>query len=194
VPAPFISKSAVFEFSVLYFLKSSGVESAHPGKGGSTMPSKISLAAISAAILIAAAVASPAANAAFPDDPCALLTPAQISAAVGVQVSAGVPTSNKHTCTWTATTHAPNSTKFVTLFFQPADTFESSKGKAMGGVVVTPVSGLGEDAFYMGVATNIFLFVKKGTVSFKVSVYADIPLDKKESMEKTLAQQVVSKL
>jgi hypothetical protein len=46
----------------------------------------------------------------------------------------------------------------------------------------------------MAVATNAFLFVKKGSVSFKVSVYADIPVDKKESMEKTLAQQVVSKL
>jgi hypothetical protein len=158
------------------------------------MPSKITLAAVSVAFLIAPAIASPSASAAFPDDPCALLTPAQVSAAVGVQVSAGVPTSNKHTCTWTATTHAPNSAKFVTLFFQPADTFESSKGKAMGGVVVTPVSGLGEDAFYMGVATNVFLFVKKGSVSFKVSVYADIPVDNKQSMEKTLAQQVVSQL
>ena len=42
--------------------------------------------------------------------------------------------------------------------------------------------------------SNVGLIVKKGTVAFKVAVYGDLPMGKKQAMQKTLAQQVVSKL
>jgi hypothetical protein len=51
-----------------------------------------------------------------------------------------------------------------------------------------------DDAYYLGGGKNVGLIVKKGNVSFKVAVYGDSPIEKKEAMEKTLAQQVVSKL
>jgi hypothetical protein len=44
------------------------------------------------------------------------------------------------------------------------------------------------------VGPNVGIIVKKGNVAFKVAVYGDIPIENKQAMEKTLAQQVVSKL
>jgi hypothetical protein len=44
------------------------------------------------------------------------------------------------------------------------------------------------------VGSNVGLIVKKGSVAFKVAVYAHKPIEKKQAMEKALAQQVVSKL
>jgi hypothetical protein len=38
------------------------------------------------------------------------------------------------------------------------------------------------------------LLVKKGNVTFKVAVYVRSPLEQKEAVAKTLAEQVVSKL
>jgi hypothetical protein len=46
----------------------------------------------------------------------------------------------------------------------------------------------------LAVGKNVGLIVKKGNVAFKVAVYDHSPLEKKQAMEKTLAQQVVSKL
>lgn len=161
------------------------------------MPSRISLGTVIAAALIGGAALAPSANAAIPDDACAQLTSAQVSGAVHVPVGAGayVTPSFKRTCTWNATNPVPNSTKAVTLLLQGADAFQA--GKAMGqakSVTVTSVSGVGDDAFYLAVGTQVGLIVKKGNVEFKVAVYADIPLEEKEAMEKTLALQVAAKL
>ena len=53
------------------------------------MHSKNTLGAIIAAIFIIVAAAAPSAVAAPPSDACPLLTPAEISAVVGVSVGAG---------------------------------------------------------------------------------------------------------
>ena len=42
--------------------------------------------------------------------------------------------------------------------------------------------------------SNVGLIVKKGNVAFMVAVYGDLLIEKKPAIEKTLAQQVVSKL
>jgi hypothetical protein len=59
---------------------------------------------------------------------------------------------------------------------------------------VTSVSGLGDDAYYLAAGNYAALFVKKGNVEFKVAVYGGAPLEQKEAVAKTLAEQVVSKL
>jgi len=61
-------------------------------------------------------------------------------------------------------------------------------------IVVTSVTGLGDDAYYLAVGSNVGLIVKKGNIAFKVAVYASSPLDKKQALQKTLAQQVLSSL
>ncbi len=59
---------------------------------------------------------------------------------------------------------------------------------------MTAVTGLGDDAYYLGMGSTEGLFVKKGQHAFKLAVYTTLPLEKKRDMEKALAQQVLSKL
>lgn len=158
------------------------------------MPSKISLGAVIAATFIAGAATAPA-NAAPPDDACSLLTQAQVSAAVSASVGAGAYQGTyKKTCTWNAVSPATKSAKWVTLMLEDLDAYQAGKQAPVKAIVVTPISRIGDDAYYLAVGPNVGLIVKKGNVAFKVAVYGDIPMENKQAMEKTLAQQVVSKL
>jgi hypothetical protein len=158
------------------------------------MPSKISLGAVIAAIFIAGAATAPA-NPAPPDDACSLLTQAQVSAAVSVSVGAGAYQGTyKKTCTWNAVSPATKSAKYVTLMLEGVDAYQAGKLAPVKTIVITRISGIGDDAYYLAVGPNVGLIVKKGNVAFKVAVYGDIPIENKQVMEKTLAQQVVSKL
>ncbi len=160
------------------------------------MFSKITVALAIAAIFIFISAAAPSANAAPPDDACALLTTAQVSAAAGVPMKDGqyVTPTKKETCTWTATKPAEKSTKLVTLMIEGLDMFQSTRTSLVKTIVVTPVSGLGDEARYVTLSTNVVLHVKKGSVALRITVYADLPVETKQAMEKTLAQQIVSKL
>jgi hypothetical protein len=147
-------------------------------------------------ILMCGAAWVPAANAALPGDACALLTSAQIGAALGVPVAAGayVTPTFKKTCTWNATTAAGG---YVTLMLQDVGGFEG--GKKLGqmastNISITSISGVGDDAYYLAVGDQVGLIVKKGNSAFKVAVYAHMPIESKQAKEKTLAQQVVSGL
>lgn len=164
-------------------------------KGVYDMPLKASVGAVLAEGLMMGAIMVPSANA-VSDDACSLLTQAQVSAAVSISVSAGqyvTPTFQK-TCTWNATNAVAQATKFVTLMLEGLDAFQAGKAAPVKTIVVTLVSGIGDDAYYLAVGTNVGLIVKKGNVAFKIAVYGDIPIAKKQSMEKTLAQQIVSQL
>ena len=156
------------------------------------MPSKISLGAVIAAIFIVGAAMAPSANAAPADDACSLLTQAQVSAALGASVGAGsyVTPTFKKTCTWTVAGGA----EYVTLMLEGLDAYQAGKLAPVKTIVVTSISGIGDDAYYLAVGNNVGLIVKKGNVAFKIAVYGDLPIEKKQAMEKTLAQHVVSKL
>lgn len=136
------------------------------------------------------AVAVPASQAQSAADACSLLSQAQVSAAVGAQVSAGqyVTPTFKATCTWTA----PG--KIVTLMTESVNTYDTAKAHPLAGFQVTPASGTGDDAYYVTIGTMVSLFTKKGNVAFKTSVYSQLPVDMLRSMEKALAQQVASEL
>jgi hypothetical protein len=160
------------------------------------MSLKTVVGVVLAAIVILASAAAPSAKAAPPDDACALLTTAQVSAAARVPMKDGqyVTPAKKETCTWSATKPAEKSTKIVTLFLEGLNIFQAGKTPHLNSVIVTPVSGLGDEAYYVTISTNVVLHVKKGNATFRVSVYADLPNEAKQAMEKTLAQQVLSKL
>lgn len=147
------------------------------------------------AICIFAAAVTPSANAAPPDDACSLLTQAQVSAALGVSVGAGtyVTPTFKKTCTWNATTAGGGT---VTLNLQSLAQYEAAKKSASYGnsVSATSIGGIGDEAYYFGVNAIVSLIAKKGSVAFKVAVYAHIPVEKRQAAEKTLALQVLSKL
>jgi len=160
------------------------------------MRSNIIRVAIISAILISSATFAPSAKAAPANDACALLTPAQVSAAAGVPVKDGeyVTPTKKETCTWTAAKPAEKLPKMVTLFLEGLPMFQASGKPLVKTIIVTPVSGLGDEAFFVTMSTNVMLHVKKGNVALRVTVYADMPVEAKQAMEKTLAQQALSKL
>ena len=154
--------------------------------------------AVSAALFsLCAAAMPPAARA--DTDACKLLTAAQVGAAVGVPVGAGThvtPTFVK-TCTWTPSGNS--SVKAVTLYMQTAAAYDGGKRMAAemaaaskGGAVKH--ASVGDDAYYFVAGTQVGLLVKKGGVSFKTTVYATLPVDKKEAMELKLAKAVLPKL
>ncbi len=130
------------------------------------------------------------------EDACALLTSAQVGAALGVSVGVGshVAPTFKKTCTWNATASDGG---FVTLMLQDPGGFEG--GKQLGQmasktVSLTSISGVGDDAYYLAVGEQVGLVVKKGNAVFKVAVYAHMPLKDKEAKERSLAQQVLVRL
>jgi hypothetical protein len=161
------------------------------------MISATSRAILVLSILVCGAACATTANAAPPGDACALLTPAQVGAALGVPVAAGtyVTPTFKKTCTWNATTAGSG---YVTLMLQDVGAFESGKQlssmAAATKMVVTPIGGVGDDAYYLALGDQVGFIVKKGNATFKVAVYAHIPIESKQAKEKTLAQQVVSGL
>jgi hypothetical protein len=133
-------------------------------------------------------------------DACTLLTSVQVGAAVGVSVGAGkhvTPTYVK-TCTWAAS--GKSDVKFVTLYLQTAAAYDGGKqmagqmAAASNGKGAVKPAGVGEDGYFFVTGDQVGLLVKKGDNSFKVAVYATLPVDRKEAMELTLAKEVLAKL
>jgi len=173
------------------------------------MNSKSSMAAILGAIFILAGGSSRAAYAAPPTDACTVLTPARVSAILGASVSADKeppspfpgshPTSHP-TCWWSQPGVSIMTSKraFLDIFgpigrFSPVDRFNNGK-TPVHGVTKTPISGIGDDAYYItsgGLGTG--LNVRKGSSAFQIRVYG-FSLDQIKAMEKTLAQDVLAKL
>ena len=132
-------------------------------------------------------------------DACNVLTVAQVGAAVGVAVSEGkhVTPTFVRTCTWNAS--GKSDVKFVTLYLQTAAAYDG--GKQMASQMANVAKGsavktvaVGDEGYYFVAGDQVGLLVKKGGVSFKIAVYATLPVDKKEAMELTLANDALTKL
>lgn len=122
--------------------------------------------------------------------PCSLLTSAQVTAAVGVSVGAAQPIANTG-CQWSA----PH--MLVTVSLWDGNTWDKMK-TPVPGMNRTPVSGLGDDAFYttMGPASGkqfATLSIKKGSTAYLIKVYGP-SVTEQMSMEKTLAGNVLAHL
>ncbi|CAM5616339.1 hypothetical protein [Rhodanobacter lindaniclasticus] len=129
-------------------------------------------------------------------DACALLTAAQVGTAVGVPVAAGThvtPTFTR-TCTWQA---SGANVKYVTLYLQTAAAYDG--GKQMSAEMTAAGAGVktaevGDDAYFFVAGKQVGLLVRKGDASFKVAVYATLPVAQKETMELALAKEALAKL
>jgi hypothetical protein len=122
--------------------------------------------------------------------PCSLLTSAQVTSAVGVNVGSAQPIANTG-CSWTA----PH--LIVTVSLWDGNKWDQMK-TPVPGMSRTPVSGLGDDAFYttLGPASGkqiATLSVKKGSTAYLIKVYGPSVTDQM-SMEKTLAGNVLAAL
>jgi hypothetical protein len=135
-------------------------------------------------------------------DACSLLARARVSAVLGVSVSAGqrIPPAGPEICGWSQPSDTNHTGKRVmlTVFgsmgkLTPADRFANGKTPVQG-ITKTPVSGIGDDAYYIttpgfGTALN----VKKGSSVFQIRVYG-FSVDQIKAVEKTLAQDVLGKI
>lgn len=126
-----------------------------------------------------------------PADACGLVTPAQVSAALGASVGPGervVPTSPK-LCGFGG---AGAAKRVVVALITP--TMFAHEKHPLQGIAEEQAPGLGDDAHYMntpGFGTG--LSVLKGGFAFKIRVYG-FPIEQVKAKEKMLARQVLAKL
>ena len=130
-----------------------------------------------------------AAGAQVPSDPCAQLTAAQVSAALGEAVATGQKAGTK-TCSWTA--DKPKH-QIVSLMYSPPGDWNTRKTRPMVGVTKTSVSGVGDEAFAETAANFTTLYVKKKSTIFMVRVYGVPDPGRQLAIEKPLAQAVAAK-
>jgi hypothetical protein len=117
-----------------------------------------------------------------PVAPCALLTQAQVNAALGV--TAGPGQGSAKLCRW-GEPGAAGARKAVVVTLQDAQAFAFAKA---------PSSGIGDDAVYVTITgVTSTLTVKKGDVYFEVHVYGLADAETK-AVEKTIALDVITKL
>jgi hypothetical protein len=131
----------------------------------------------------------PGANAALHVDPCSLLTTAQVSSAIGGTAQAGKPISTTG-CSWSST--APKA--MITISFDNLSTFANLKAASSPVVVKTPISGVGDDAFYNTMGPMTTLTVKKGATYFVVRVYGITDPAKQKDIEKTLGAAAAARM
>jgi hypothetical protein len=122
----------------------------------------------------------------------------QVSEALGIPVDAGKPISGPASCQWFGKGRFATLTLTQPLGGKSAlDRFNAAKASTLAGVTKEPVSGVGDEAFYVFFSgTNragLGLSVRKGASPFEVRVYG-FDLDKAKPVAKTLAQSVAGKL
>jgi hypothetical protein len=136
-------------------------------------------------------------TAAAPAVACELLTQARVSAALGVEVGAGTPIARPGTCQWAGKGKIATLTITQTLAGKsPVEQFNTGKTSTRLGITTEPVSGVGDDAFYVYYANTTRagagIVVRKGDSTFEVRVYG-FPLDEGKTVGKSLAQDVAGK-
>jgi hypothetical protein len=161
------------------------------------MPSKAMIPLLAGAVFLLGACHSSAPKPAAPvSDACEVLTPAEVSAALGVPIDPGrhVPASSKIMCGWAQTgLSGEPATKIVLNFTTPAY-FQKEK-LAGGNVVVTLASGIGDEAFYVTSEFGTSLFVRKGDTVIGFSIRdKSLPKDQVMAKERDLGLKAAARL
>jgi hypothetical protein len=158
------------------------------------MPSRSTIAAMVAMFVLGVVSASAAASAPH-IDACSVLTQAQVSAVLGVEVKAEhIVPSATNLCGWAPPGGPSINGKKLVLDFKTTQAFEIGK-TPIKSMTKTPVSGIGDDAYYAtarGLGTN--LSVRKGNVAFNIALHGDFPVEQIKAKEKDLALKILSKL
>ena len=141
------------------------------------------------------AALSSVARAIGPADACALLTRDEVSAALGVTVEAGkrLVATNPVSCVWAPAGGPTIVGKKLVLTLMTEHSFEVGK-TPVPHIAKTPVSGIGDDAYYVtagGLGTA--LSVRKGTSFFQVKV-GGFTEEAEKTIEKKLAQAVLTRV
>jgi hypothetical protein len=141
-------------------------------------------------LLLATLILTATSLSAYAQDPCTYLTTDQVATALGAPSNPGTP--GPKNCVWHAT--KANSNVYLTL--RDAASYNTFKSAAQASGHMTPVSGLGDDAFFVaGSTASASLYVRKGSQVILLMVRIDgALLDKNQAAEKTLAAQILPHL
>jgi hypothetical protein len=142
------------------------------------------------------------ARAAAAGDACALLSSAQLSAALAVPMDAGkyMTAGYLGTCSWSPSGGATPVIKLVDLSLLRATDYDASKrvmqkAASKGGTAVTTVSGVGDDAYFTSLGSSVTsLMVRKGALALKLNLVGVPAPDTALAIEKTLASQALANL
>jgi len=124
-----------------------------------------------------------------PKDPCSVLTPQEVSAALGAP-STGAKHVVATLCEWGVSGQASvTHSKKLTLGFLSAGAWEQTKAlrERMPQFTRTPVDGLGEEAVFSTNGTICTLQVKKGSAVLDMHLYG-FPPDQAKGKEIALAR------
>jgi hypothetical protein len=155
-----------------------------------------SLAAVGGTLLMVCALGAPAQQGAVPA--CSLINASRVSEVLGTPVEQQASQTSA-ICGWArAHDNSPNGKRVLLTVYEtlgelsPTDRFTQGKTPSSG-VTKTPLSGVGDDAYYVDTTGfGIGLTVKKANFVFQVRVYGFSPSQTK-AVEKTLAQDIVGK-
>jgi hypothetical protein len=134
-------------------------------------------------------------------DACSFLSQNSISAILGIAIDAGRNIGpSTALCGWGEPNDPNHSGKHVLLTIyravgkiSPVERFENGK-MPIQGIDKTPVSALGDDAYYIDTpGFGVGLNVKKGNFAFQVKLFGFSP-EMTKALEKSLAQEVLTKL
>ena len=121
--------------------------------------------------------------------PCSLLTEKQVSTVLGVSVGAGSPIADTG-CSWKST----GATQvMVTVSMQTEKMFAGAKSSAAPGMTRASISGIGDEAIFIGAPKFASLWVRNGTKFPLIRIYG-LPVNEAQTKLKALAADVVSKL
>ena len=151
-------------------------------------------------LLAAAAILIPAAHAQTPQDPCTLLTPGQIKAVLNSPVEPGQPgvAKGSNECTW-GDAHGADR---VYIALRPAADFRTMRSNIeKSGGHATPVTGLGDDAFFVSPddsSSALYVLTKTHllllTVTLPDSTQQTSSQQQTQAAEKALATRILPKL
>jgi hypothetical protein len=130
-------------------------------------------------------------------DACSLITAAEASAAIGGEpVDPGAPPEpGADSCLFTSNPAQGIDLNSVEISIIGVDTFNPNQ-KSIPGLTITPVSGIGDAAYYLSLGTGYeVLNVRKGQTAFSASVLLKDASDSQlTDAEKTLAMLILGRI
>ena len=158
-----------------------------------TAPPQITATAPSQDASSPAPVSPTSAGAAGSVDPCSLLTQSEVDAAAGQSLGQGRRAGALQVCQWSTSDFA------ASVELDVGDWSAIKAKSAVTGQTLTPVPGLGDEAWSFNVAGNAAqLYVRKGSVGFQLAFSGGQDIDSLPDLglarEKALAAAVLGRL
>lgn len=119
-------------------------------------------------------------------DSCAVLTPAEISATIGIPVDSGkhAIASSNIMCSWSQTGAIGEDARKLVLNFTSLPSFQQEKIAPT--VTITPAPGIGDEAFYVTTQLGTSLYIRKGNTAITFAIREKLPPATLMAEEKTL--------